>query len=353
MRRRAARLTAAILLAASGAAACGGSGDAKASAGSTTRPPATDAAAPTSSVADPVAAPDGCADVAPSGEYAVGRRQVTVVDPTRPTAADPGRGIEAATSRTLPLSVLYPAAGEAGEAGAFADDAEARAGRYPVVIYSHGVDSDGTERNDVLAAWARSGYLVVAPTYPLSSHPGGQISDVANQPADVMFVAAQLADPASPLAPVAAHGTPGCLALAGHSLGAMTTVGATYDPCCRPEGQRAAITIAGALFGPTAGFDWAEAPEVPLLLVHGDKDARVPFAKSPELRSTLPGDEWLLALPGGPAQLHVRAAPERGAQLHGRRLPRRRDAGRHRGPRCPAGRARPRPEAELEPPAAG
>jgi len=304
--RRAARLTATSLVVALASVACGGSGRDDAAGGAKDRSPSTSAAVASSTTAStvpngvtPATAPPGCTDVAPLGRYAVGRQQITLVDPTRPTAADPGRNLAAATSRTLPVSVLYPASGDAGPAGTFTDDAAARAGRFPVVIYSHGADSTGTERNDTLAAWARAGYVVVAPTYPLSSHPGGQITDVANQPADVMFVDAQLTDPTSPLAPLAAHMEPDCLAFAGHSLGAITTIAATYDPCCRPKGQKAAVAIAGGLFAPTPELDWATVPKVPLLLVHGEKDARVPFAKSLEMRSTLPGDEWLLRFPEG------------------------------------------------------
>jgi dienelactone hydrolase len=299
------------------AGACGGKADTatgEARGRATTTPTASVTTPPTASSGDSTdgstpttpagatsgaAAPEGCNGVAPKGEYAVGRQQVTLVDPGRPTAADPSRNLAAAPDRTIGVTVLYPATGDAGAPGTFTDGATAAKGRWPVVIHSHGVDSTGTERNDTLATWARAGYVVVAPTFPLSSNKGGQITDVANQPADVMFVDAQLRDPGSPLAPLAAHVQASCLALAGHSLGAITTVASTFDPCCRPPGQKAAVAIAGGLFAPTAGFDWAQAPEVPLLLVHGEKDARVPYAKSPEMRSTLPGPTWLLRFPEG------------------------------------------------------
>lgn len=304
--RRPALVTVVALLMVSIAAGCGPSGSAdpadrsaKAGTRSTTTTTTAGAAAPTTDAAAATSAPAGCTDVAPSGQYAVGRQQVSLVDPSRPTGADPGRGIPAATSRTLPVAVLYPAAGEPGAAGTLTDGAEPLDGPFPVVIYSHGVDSNGTERNDTLATWARAGYVVVAPTYPLSSQKGGQVGDVVNQPSDVMFVNAQLSEPASPLALLASHMAVDCLALAGHSLGALTTVGTTFDPCCRPAGQKAAIMIVGGLFLPTAGTDPATVPKVPSLLVHGQKDARVPYDNSLTLRSTLPGRTWLLRFPEG------------------------------------------------------
>ena len=52
------------------------------------------------------------------GPYVVGERTVTFVDTTRPTAADPSRGLPAHPDRTLLTTILYPAAGTASKVAA-------------------------------------------------------------------------------------------------------------------------------------------------------------------------------------------------------------------------------------------
>ena len=80
--------------------------------------------------------------------------------------------------------MLYPSTGVGGAPDAVTEGAAVADGPFPVVVWSHGVISSGDERNDVLADVARAGYVVVAPTFPLSSGPQGlDVSDLPNKPA--------------------------------------------------------------------------------------------------------------------------------------------------------------------------
>ncbi len=258
--------------------------------------PTTSRVASESSPASP--APPGCAGLAPAGSYGVGRTTVTLVDPSRPTPADAARGLDAKPDRTLAVSVLYPAEGSPEAPGTFSDGARPAGGEWPLVVYSHGLDSSGTERNDDLARWAAAGYVVAAPTFPISHGPQGNVADLPSQPEDVMFVVSTL--PATLRDARVNSGisvSSDCLALAGHSLGGLTTVAASFDPCCEPRGLKAAVVIAGGLYGPTQGADWSAAPLTPLLVVHGRDDKMMPVEKGREVAATLPGPHWLVELP--------------------------------------------------------
>ncbi len=163
-----------------------------------------------------------------AGPYAVGRAEVTFVDASRPTAAKPNRHLESRTDRTMPTVILYPVS-TADPNGLPAAGAPAADGVFPRIIASHGVTSTGAAIAALVEPWVRAGYIVAAPSFPLGSGPGADISDLPNQLGDVNFVVAsmrKLAD--APTQLLVGHLAPGCLALAGHSLGAATTLEATF-----------------------------------------------------------------------------------------------------------------------------
>ncbi|WP_106410615.1 MULTISPECIES: alpha/beta hydrolase family protein [Pseudofrankia] len=251
------------------------------------------------------AAPHGClpADdpaAATQRGYGIGRTQVTFVDHSRPTDAAPDRGLAGKPERTIPVVVSYPivpAAGAAPDAPAVPGAGPAP-GRFPLVVLSHGVLADGTVAADVIAApLVRQGYVVATPTFPLSSGPGATILDLPNQPADVSFVITSLGTWSTTAGtPLAEHLQASCLAIAGHSLGAATTLAAAYLSCCRDPRVRAVVSLAGTL-APFRGT-FADNPPIPLLIVHGDKDAVVPLAKSAEIFNTLRGPRSFVTLHG-------------------------------------------------------
>ena len=112
--------------------------------------------------------------------YAVGERSYTFVDSSRST---PPSGSDAgASTRTLRTLVLYPA--RKGK------PIRSRHG-FPLIAFSHGMGATVPPYRSALDPWVRRGYVVVAPTFPLSSGtaPGGpSLADYREQPADVSFV---------------------------------------------------------------------------------------------------------------------------------------------------------------------
>lgn len=234
------------------------------------------------------------------GDHAVGRADRTVVDPSRATAAPPALAERAAPTRTLPLVVLYPAVGEGGPgAGATVGAKPATDGPFPVLVWSHGLGGWGDERVEMLTRWASAGYVVVAPTFPLSSR-SNDPSDLSNQPADVAFVVQQVrAAAAHPSDVLDGLVRTDCLALGGHSLGGGTTLAAAYDTCCADIHPTALIDVAGVLVDRTPGARLADMSPIPILLVHGDADRRVPYQQSVQKVGLLHGPTWFLTFSGG------------------------------------------------------
>lgn len=203
-----------------------------------------------------------------SAGYPVGMRTFTFVDAGR--AAQGGRG-SSAGSRTLPTTVWYPAASAGPETP------PAGGAPFPVVVFSHGLGGWPEAYQHLVVRWAAAGFVVVAPTYPLTSRGAGwnTAGDVRNQPGDASFVLTsilhQVEQPGDPL-----HGVldGDRVVGAGHSLGGMTTIG-LFDECCRDERFDGGIVLAGRSLGSDDRGPAGRA--VPLLFVHGDDDPIVPY----------------------------------------------------------------------------
>ena len=196
--------------------------------------------------------------------FAVRKIDVTFVDRTRPTPANAAAHVSAAPSRTLVTTIWIPNG----------------RGPFPLIVFAHGNGSNPGQYAPVVEPWAAAGYVVAAPTFPISSRDGGSIAgiaDVANQPGDLHFVMDRVL--ALSRAKGALHGKidPKHIGVAGHSLGAITTLGYAERSCCRDPRVDAAISISGTPL--IAGTDFGgDGP--PLLLIHGDHDPTVPYAGS-------------------------------------------------------------------------
>jgi dienelactone hydrolase len=250
----------------------------------------------------------------PQRPFATGRRTLTVVDTTRPTDAVPGK-LPARPDRTIEVEVVYPAEGEPGpdptvDVGAEStavDDAPPAPGRFPLVVFAHGFNGLGTYFRGYAESWAREGYVVALPTFPLSQEGVSILADVANQPADVSFVIDQLTGVGSDQA-LADHVDAENIAVGGHSLGGATVFGVAYNSCCIDERIDATIPVAGGPL-PFAGGDYEDQPATPMLLVHGGQDETVPIGVGDAMFDLAVGPVWYLR-PGGGTHSGVFAGEE-------------------------------------------
>jgi predicted dienelactone hydrolase len=197
------------------------------------------------------------------GPYRVVNETFTAVDTSRPTRAY--NSFPGLPERTLEGELWRPA------------DTDAPG---PLVVYSHGFMSFRQESLYMVRFLASHGYTVVAVDYPLSGYkaPDGPLmTDVVNQPGDISFVIdtllARNSDPGDPL-----HATidPQRIAVAGVSLGGMTSMLAAYHHGLRDPRVAAVISIAGptSIFTPAFFAD----NDLPFLMIYAGDDAIVPYA---------------------------------------------------------------------------
>ncbi len=231
------------------------------------------------------------ADAAPSiGQvYRVGSLSETFIDTSRVTP--PNGTYPGSSQRVLPTLVLYPKL-RGGEHA-----------QFPLIVFSHGFTASGPAYRSVLRPWVSHGYVVAAPTFPLSSAraPGGPtILDYPNQPGDVSFVIAQMIrldrTVGSPLYHLI---DPQSVGVAGHSLGAITTLGVADNSCCQDPRIDATVSIAGIeLPFPDGSFFTSHTS--PLLLIHGTADHTVPYGASQALFADARSPVFFLTLVGAP-----------------------------------------------------
>jgi alpha-beta hydrolase superfamily lysophospholipase len=231
----------------------------------------------------------------------VGRRSEVFVDESRPTADN--HGAPGSPNRRLPTTVWYPALGEA-TANEIAEAPPRRTeGGYPLVVFSHGFTGNGPAYAITLRGWAAAGYVVAAPTFPLTAGgtPGGpRLVDYANQPADVSHVLDEVlrldATPGHPLADMVDEEH---VAAGGHSLGGATTVGLGFNSCCQDPRVDAYVPIAGLELPFRDGEFAYGTVAAPLLLIHGDKDEVVTYSFSQRIFRRARAPKFLVTLVDG------------------------------------------------------
>jgi fermentation-respiration switch protein FrsA (DUF1100 family) len=192
---------------------------------------------------------------APTTTFGVGSRTFTFVR---------------SSDRVIKTTVWYPAKARGGAGAAVAS------GRFPVVVFSHGLTAVPTDYRDLVTRWAAAGFIVVGPAYPHTSRgvKRFEVLDVVNQPADASFALSQvLALDRSSTDVLRGHLNADRLAAAGHSAGAITTVGLFANG--RDERLDAGIVLAGNGLG--MGSTYVGAPAA-LLFVHGDQDPITPYS---------------------------------------------------------------------------
>ena len=179
--------------------------------------------------------------------------------------------------RPLPTTIWYPEG----------------SGRFPIVLFSHGLHGMPSYYEGILTRWAAAGFVVVAPAYPYTSDKATRFdrSDVRNQPADATYVIAQVvALDARTGDGLSGHLEVSRVAAAGHSAGGYTTLGLFTGR--RDARIGAGIVIAGGRIG-DAGF---VGPAAPILFVHGDADPTVSYATGRAAYDRVPWPKAFLTL---------------------------------------------------------
>jgi predicted dienelactone hydrolase len=169
----------------------------------------------------------------------VGRRTFTLIDTNRPTATGPGGRIEVvdvwypAVAGPQQLTAYEPIPGIVFESANARDDAPFEAGRFPLILLSHGRTGMRFAYAMLAEALAARGAVVVA-----ADHAGDVMSDwlrgtfvddrtnEVNRVGDARFLIDTLLDPvaaaAAGMADVSAMIAADMVALVGHSYGAYT-----------------------------------------------------------------------------------------------------------------------------------
>lgn len=218
---------------------------------------------------------------------AIQDRTEAFVDTSRPT--DAVGTTPASASRSLPTVILAPSAGQPGSP-------------YPLIVFGHGSGGRARADHQLLRAWASAGYVVAAPTFPFGggrAPEGESANDYPNQPGDMSYVVGEMlrlnGDPASPLRGAI---DPGRIGAAGHSLGGMTTLALAGNTCCHDERVKAAVVLAGREIPFRSGEFWTRI-RTPVLFVHGDADANVPYGDGRKAFADAPPPRFLVTIVGG------------------------------------------------------
>ena len=227
----------------------------------------------------------------------MGERVLTFIDRSR-TVQYPGR---APAPRTLVTIVRYPAIAPPG-GGDIAGARPLRAGGpYPLVIFGHGFAVTPTIYAPLLRAWARAGYVVAAPIFPLgnANAPGGpNESDLVNQPADMSFVITQMiAATGAPAGPFSGLIDARRIAVGGQSDGGDTALTAAYNEHFRDRRIRAAVILSGQEIPGVVGYDYPP-PSPPLLATQGLADTINLPSTTDEFFDRAPPPKYVLTMPG-------------------------------------------------------
>ncbi|HZT85475.1 MAG TPA: alpha/beta hydrolase [Gaiellaceae bacterium] len=173
-----------------------------------------------------------------------------------------------------------------------------RAAPWPLVVFGHGFASTPFRYRRLLRAWARAGFLVAAPVFPLGNAdaPGGpDESDIVNQPGDLSFVISRLLAESASASPLHGLVARDRVAVAGQSDGAETAFAAAYERPWHDRRVRAAVVLSGAELGRHVRIVSRTAP---LLAVQGTADRINPPVYTLDLFDAVHRPRFLLLLRG-------------------------------------------------------
>jgi predicted dienelactone hydrolase len=239
--------------------------------------------------AGPVAPPDRL------GSYGVGYRTVTVVDDTRPT-------------RPLTTAVWYPSSARLAAPGVLGGPTPASyeiapgvglqsrvavaqgpvaAGRFPLVVISHGSAGSRVQFATLAEALASRGYVVAAP-----DHPGDTMADVAtgrkeplvdlasDRPLDVWAVIDWMLCPDREFGPVV---DPGRVAVVGFSFGGLTALASSVGFLTAPPDPRVKVVVGISPATDVLPAALVGRVTVPTLLIGGTVDPMTPVERNADV----------------------------------------------------------------------
>ena len=197
---------------------------------------------------------------------------VTPAAPASPAASTRELAFNRGGDRPLPTKIWLPAGN----------------GPHPLIYFSHGLTSQPDDYAELLAAWVSAGFVVAGPRYPHTWYGAVQYQpdDVVNQPADAQYVITELLRSLGDLV------DPQRIGAAGHSAGAITTIGLFSGS--RDVRLKAGVLIAGRQMAQPSPFSGAVAP---LLFVHGEKDQTVTHQQAYGAYHEVPWPKGFLEIP--------------------------------------------------------
>lgn len=106
----------------------------------------------------------GSTSLAATQRYGVGEIVVTFTDPTRRIRVQGGW-----EPRRLTTIIRYPAALPPSRVDVRRAPSAQTGGPFPLVVFAHGFNITPAPYARLLQAWARAGYVVAAPIFPLTN----------------------------------------------------------------------------------------------------------------------------------------------------------------------------------------